>query len=113
MRPRLRSLLLPSTAAIWLGLAFCAFGQDGASFDTRAKQPPIPPLSLANAADTPERMAALSELLQGKTEQGLADLKSLAEHGDAPSALLLAGAYRRKTVCPSPPIPRLRCSSTV
>jgi hypothetical protein len=93
----IRSLLLPATTMVWLCVTPYCFGQNGASFDNRAKEPHIPPLSLASAPDTPERMMALSELLQGKTDQGLDDLKSLAEHGDTASALLLGGIYRHKT----------------
>ncbi len=90
----------------WLGFASCCLGQDGGKFDTQAKQPHIPPLSLAGAPDTPERMVALSELFQGNTEQGIADLKKLAEHGDVPSALLLGGCYRSKGKLPIVPDPK-------
>ena len=79
--------------------------QDGATFDPKAKAYRAPPLSLAGAADTPERSAALVPLWQGDLKKGIPALTQLAEKGDVPAALLLGGLYRTQTqlaVTPDP-----------
>ena len=59
--------------------------QDGASYDAQAKRYKAPETSLAGAADTPERTAAIAFLFQGKFDEALESLKQLAEKGDVPA----------------------------
>lgn len=75
--------------------------QDGAAYDPSAKKYQAPALSLAGAKDTPERTAAIGLLWRGEIDKALSALTQLAESGDAPSALLLGGLYRKSKL----PIP--------
>jgi hypothetical protein len=98
---RTRGLFL--VCAMMIGAQLAA--QDGASFDAAAKEYKAPAASLAGATDTPERMAALAPLWQGKVDEALPKLKELAESGDIASALFLGGLYRAQSRLPVPPDP--------
>lgn len=65
--------------------------QDGASYNPKAKEYHAPANSLAGAADTPDRMRAMEPLFQANMDEAVPALKQLANSGDIPSALLLAG----------------------
>lgn len=74
--------------------------QDGAGYNPDAKTYRAPALSLAGSTDTPERLAALGPLWQGKFEESVAALKRLADGGDVISALFLAALYRKQSKLP-------------
>ena len=71
--------------------------QDGASSNTKAKEYRAPANSLSGAPENPARTSAIGLLLSGEVDRAIAALTGLAEGGDAPSALFLAGFYREKS----------------
>jgi hypothetical protein len=87
-------------------ITVCAATQDGASYDARAKSYRAPEASLAGAADTPERMAAIAPLWQGKIDEALPKLRQLAENGDIPTELFLGKLYQTQSKLPIPADPR-------
>jgi hypothetical protein len=87
-------------------ITVCAAAQDGASYDAHAKSYRAPEASLAGAPDTPERMAAIAPLWQGKVDEALPKLRQLAENGDIPTELFLGKLYQRQSKLPIPADPQ-------
>lgn len=88
-------------------IAASAMGQDGASYDARAKNYRAPEASLAGAKDTPERTAAIMPLFEGKVDEALPKVKALAEGGDVAAAMLLGRLYQRQSKLPVPADPMM------
>ena len=97
----MRSKALSLACMIMMGtITVCSAGQDGASYDARAKSYRAPEASLAGAPDTPERMAAIAPLWQGKIDEALPKLRQLAENGDIPTELFLGRLYQTQSKLP-------------
>ena len=97
----MRSKSLSLACMVMMGtITVCSAGQDGASYDARAKSYRAPEASLAGAPDTPERIAAIAPLWQGKIDDALPKLRQLAENGDIPTELFLGRLYQTQSKLP-------------